>query len=468
MYPREQLDNPQEIMARAQGGASNTGASPARRAPRERGPLSSMRHAVGGSMIVGLTSATVLLWFLCRPPGQPTSRYLGEIVGTSAILLFSYSLVLATKAPFLERSFGGLDRMFLWHRWVAVAGVALLVPHYLLVTSVPPTIRNSLGNALGYVALVGLALLLLWALLPRLPVLGRRVRTTYQRWFTLHRFTGLFVIAGLIHGVLVDPVLGHSTILWAWYVAVATTGTVAYLYRELLHPLVRRRWRHDYIVEAVNRLSGTMCEVVLAPLAQPVPFVAGQFVFVRFGGIAGWERHPFTISSAPQEHLLRLSIKALGDHTQHLIDTLQPGAPARVGLAFGLFDYRRGGRTQVWIAGGIGIAPFRSWVRAFPTGEPLEFDIDFFYTVHDEDEAVFLDDIGTAAGRHATFRPHVTYSGRDGPLTIEQIAAVCHGSLAERTVYMCGPSRLIEGFQRALRTRGVPATHIHFEHFDLR
>jgi len=358
--------------------------------------------------------------------------------------------------------------MFLWHRWVAMAGVALLVPHYLLVTSVPPAIHNSLGNALGYVALVGLALLLLWALLPRLPVLGRRLRTTYQRWLSLHRLTGLFVIAGLIHGVLVDPVLGHAPVLRAWYVVVATIGTIAYLYRELLHPLIRRRWQHDYTVEAVNRLSGTIGEVLLAPAAQPIPFVAGQFVFVRFGGSAAWEPHPFTISSAPQERLLRLSIKALGDHTQRLIDTLQPGAPARVGLAFGLFDYRRGGRAQVWIAGGIGITPFRSWVRAFPTDEPLAFDIDVFYTVHDEDEAVFLDDLRTAAARHATFRPHVTYSGSDGALTIEQVAAVCHGSLTERTIYMCGPSRMTAGFQRALRQRGVPSHHIHFEHFDLR
>src|SRR5205807_5365412 len=104
--------------------------------------------------------------------------------------------------------------------------------------------------------------------------------------------------------------------------------------------------------------------------------VAGQFVFVRFGGGHGWEPHPFTISSAPQESLLHLSIKGRGDETQRLIDTLQPGVPARVGMAFGMFDYRRGGHKQVWIAGGIGITPFRSWIRAFPTEQPLEFDID--------------------------------------------------------------------------------------------
>jgi hypothetical protein len=35
------------------------------------------------------------------PAGQPTSRYLGEMLGTTAILLFSCSLVIAMKAPLL-------------------------------------------------------------------------------------------------------------------------------------------------------------------------------------------------------------------------------------------------------------------------------------------------------------------------------------------------------------------------------
>lgn len=38
---------------------------------------------------------------------------LGEIFATTAIILLSCSLVLATRAPFLERFFGGLDRMYL-------------------------------------------------------------------------------------------------------------------------------------------------------------------------------------------------------------------------------------------------------------------------------------------------------------------------------------------------------------------
>jgi predicted ferric reductase len=321
-----------------------------------------------------------------------------------------------------------------------------------------------------------LVVLLLWALAPRLSAVMRRLPTSvqrwfmqYQRWFTLHRLTGLFVVTGLVHGALVDPVLRRSTILLVWYVAVAAVGTAAYVYRELFLRFFSRRWQYDYAVKAINRLDPRALEVVLAPAARPLQFVAGQFVFVHFGGSAEWERHPFSVSSAPQERDLRLSIEALGDYTQHLSDTLQPGAPAIVSMAFGMFDYREGTREQVWIAGGIGITPFRSWIRAFPTEQQMEFDIDLYYTVRSEDEALFLDEIRTAATQHPSFRPHIIYSQRDGSLTMEHIVETSGGgTIVAKDIYMCGPSGMTESFQHALRKLGVPPMHIHFEHFTFR
>src|SRR5258707_3849191 len=86
-----------------------------------------VQQQVGGEVIVGLAITNVVLWVLLRPPGVPGTMYLGEILATTAIVLLSCSLVLATRAPFLERFFGGLDRMYLWHRWSAVAGVGVLL-----------------------------------------------------------------------------------------------------------------------------------------------------------------------------------------------------------------------------------------------------------------------------------------------------------------------------------------------------
>src|SRR5256886_4143024 len=435
-----------------------------------------VQHQVGGEVIIGLAITNVILWVLLRPPGVPGTMYVGEIFATTAIVLVTCTRVLATRTLLLARLFGGLDRMYLWLRWSAVAAVVLLLLHSVLVTSAPDPNQNELGSVLGQVALIGLVVLLLWALAPRLPAVMRRLPTKVQRWFmqyqrsfTLHRLTGLFVVAGLVHSALVDPVLRRSTILLGWYVAVAAVGTAAYVYRELFRRFFSRRWQYDYRVKAINQLDPSALEVMLAPTTRPLPFVAGQFVFVQFGGSAEWERHPFSVSSAPQERDLRLAIEALGDYTQHLSDTLQPAAPAIVSIAFGLFDYRQGTREQVWIAGGIGITPFRSWIRAFPTEQQIEFDIDLYYTVRSQDEALFLDEIRTAATQHPSFRPHIIYSQRDGSLTMEHIVETSGGgTIVAKDVYMCGPSGMTESFQHTLRKLGVPPIHIHFEHFTFR
>src|SRR2546421_12546097 len=207
-----------------------------------------VQQQVGGEVIVGLAITNVVLWVLLRPPGVPGTMYLGEIFATTAIVLLSCSLVLATRAPFLESFFGGLDRMYLWHRWSAVAAVVLLPLHDVLVTSAPDPNLNEFGSVLGQVALIGLVVLLLWALAPRLSTVMHHIPTKvhlwfmqYQRWFTLHRLTGLFVVAGLVHGVLEDPVLRRSTILLGWNIAVGAVGTAAYVDRGLFLRFFSRR-----------------------------------------------------------------------------------------------------------------------------------------------------------------------------------------------------------------------------------
>ena len=60
-----------------------------------------VQQQVGGEVIVGLAITNVVLWVLLRPSGVAGTMYVGEIFATTAIVLLSCSLVLATRAPFL-------------------------------------------------------------------------------------------------------------------------------------------------------------------------------------------------------------------------------------------------------------------------------------------------------------------------------------------------------------------------------
>src|SRR4030095_14199882 len=194
---------------------------------------------------------------------------------------------------------------------------------------------------------------------------------------------------------------------------------------------------------------------------------AGQFLFVRFpGNQALNQSHPFTISSAPHEDVLRLTIKASGDFTRDLFAKLKPGMDATVEGAYGLFDYKTGGQKQIWIAGGIGLTPFLSFVRAMDA--TLNHDIDFYYTVRHKDEALFTDDIEAAAKRNPRLKAHVRCSATDGSLTIDEIVKNTDGSVKEHHIYMCGPLPMVQAFEQKFLALGVPAGNIHFEEFNFR
>jgi predicted ferric reductase len=423
----------------------------------------------GGVALVVVAVANVLLWALARPAGQPSARFAGEICGAEAVLLLSCTLVLAMLLPAVERAFRGLDRVVVWHRRTATVAVLLLIPHVALASSTADPYAHGAGPALGDVALLGLLLLTLWALAPglraaRYPGLVRRLaRATYERWLTAHRLTGWFVIAAVAHGALVDPVLRESTLLRVVYFVAGGTGILAYLYRELFARFVVPI--HDYTVAEVRHPSGSTLEVSLEPSGQPLAFVPGQFVVAAFGGPGGWERHPFSVASGPSSPRLELGIKAAGDYTSALRDSLAVGTPARVVGPFGGFDYRSGGREQIWIAGGIGVTPFVSWIRSLDA--TFDRHVDFWYSLAHDGDGLYLDEIRQAATEHRTLTPHFVLTDRDGFLTAEQ-AAAGRPSLDGVWVYLCGPPPMTVSLVAGFRELGVPSSRLRWEQFAAR
>ena len=434
---------------------------------------------VGPAVILALVAVYGIFWYLARPASEPVLGHVGQLFGGESVLLYSIALVLVSTLPHVEPIFGGIDHAAIWHRRAAITATVLLLPHIEMASNPEAT---SLGKTLAVVAISGLAALVVWAVLPRwrtmLPAPVRRLVVAtlqtrparlvgrllggYERWRGFHRLTGLFLAAGFLHGLLDASAFAAVPALRWSYVAIGGTGLAFYAYRELLarHFLPH----HDYQVAAVRPVAPDLLEVALKPLGRPLAFKPGQFAMVYLETADGWQRHPFSISGPAPEGGISITVKALGDHTARLPDVVQPGMPAVVGGPYGRFDRHRGTAHQVWVAGGVGITPFLSWLRSLD-GE-LQEDVHLFVT--SAGQSPFADEITAIARNHPRLAVHLVDTGRDGRLTPEAVIAAVDTEPRHLSVFMGGPDAMLRQFRKGFRAAGVRRANIHREYFQWR
>lgn len=424
-----------------------------------------MKRNIGNWVIVALVILNVVVWLVFPPinDGRPNfiRQYVGEIIGANNLILMACSLFLSTRPKWAEPYFGGLDKMYVTHRHTSTAAFLLIFVHVL---TVPISLQWRLGNYLAVIAFVGIVSIALITLAPRIAFLNKLSGDTYEGWKRLKKYIGIFFILGFIHSLTVNALDAKVGITWTMMFFII--GTASYLYTEIFGRFFNRYV--PYSVEAVKHPNNSTTEVTLRAKKASIPRQrAGQFLFVRFPNDKTLnESHPFTISSAPHENVLRVTIKASGDFTRALFGSLRADADAIVEGAYGMFDYKTGGPKQIWIAGGIGLTPFLAFIRDMDSA--LQQDIDFYYTVRHPEEALFVDEIEAAAKKNPRLKTHVRFSARDGSLTVEDIIKNAGGSLQAHHIYICGPLPMVQAFETKFLAAGVPAANIHFEEFNFR
>jgi predicted ferric reductase len=378
--------------------------------------------------------------------------------------------VLGARLRPVEALFGGLERMYKVHRLNGQLAFLLLLGHVLLILASRATISTStaldlLRPSAGWTVFAGV---LAFAGLTTAIVLTLFVRLGHELFVYVQRSFGFVFLGATYHVFTTDGALAGSRALDLYMATLATAGIAAFAYRSLLgNLLVRRR---KYRVAAVNRLDENVTEVALEPRGVQLAYSPGQFLFVnfrepfsaQFPPFLRNQFHPFSITSAPDEPELRITVKAVGDYTRAL-RTLEPGAEAVVEGAYGAFSSRDvANNRQLWIAGGIGVTPFLSMARSLGPDGPA---VDFYYCVEHENEAHFLDELRAIEREREGFRVVVVPRDREGFLTAERLAAE-NPDLASADVLICGPPAMIVSLRSQLQARGVSAEQIHAEEFS--
>ncbi len=205
------------------------------------------------------------------------------------------------------------------------------------------------------------------------------------------------------------------------------------------------------------------------------PFQAGQYVALHVDVEGIRTNRPLSIASPPnQTGYYDLTVKRVpgGLVSNYLLDTLQVGARLTSSAPDGGFVYNPllHGQRLVFIAGGSGITPFMSMLRAV-SDRGLERHITLIYGNRTEDDIIYHEELTTLAARltHFTYVPVIEqpgpgYAGEKGFMSGDLIERVA-GDLGGAMFYLCGPSGMYDFCLGELRARNVPARRIRREMF---
>ncbi len=88
----------------------------------------------------------------------------------------------------------------------------------------------------------------------------------------------------------------------------------------------------------------------------------GQFAFLA---TQNEEKHPFSIAQSLPNGEFLFAVKALGDFTSEKVPLMMVGEDISIeGPWGGFIPELFSGKTELWFAGGVGIAPFCTWLQA--------------------------------------------------------------------------------------------------------
>ena len=284
------------------------------------------------------------------------------------------AIVIAARPAWLERITNTpLDALYRWHRMIGIAAAALTFFHFFAKTFMKPVLammtlepvvkaardpniagfdafwawlRGASNTAAEWVTILGAILF----------VVSFVSYVRYHKWLTTHRLFSIIFIIVAFHAIRLMDATDYLTPFGILNVVVTAVG----LWYSIV--LIVRGAGHEKTVRGEivdNNHAGGLSFVTVRP-DRPLALKAGEFVFMRS---AGHEKHPFSVAGVNADGTFNLAVKALGDYTSGPVPVLSKGETVFVEGPWGHFlpDYTV--KNQLWLAGGVGIAPFCAWLE---------------------------------------------------------------------------------------------------------
>lgn len=401
---------------------------------------------------------------------------LGVIAGLIGSQLCLIMLLLAARVPMIERVFGQ-DRSIALHSKLGKPVFYLLVAHglFLMVGAAMQARMNVIAIFLDYLSSTDYLLatigLVLFAVVAVSSFVAVKRKLNFEVWHAIHFLSYLAVLAALPHQFVSGGVFATGIARWYWMALYAITALSLVIWRFVLPVL--RSLRHQLRVSRVEVLGPDVFSIyVTGRNLEQLGARGGQYLHWRFvAPKIWWQSHPYSLSAAPHENELRITVRGVGRGSAELIN-LAPGTFVTIAGPYGRFTPESRTKPRIALLGaGMGIAPIRAIMDEL---EPMPGRLTVLLRSPSPDQTWLLDEVNEQAQRLGG-RVIVLPGRRGGSNEWRSAEAISQGftlghlvpAISETDFYICGPDGWTEAVGRDIRAFGGKNSQIHAERFSL-
>ncbi len=277
----------------------------------------------------------------------------------------------------------------------------------------------------------------------------------------------------IIYGAMVGFLFAPATHLGSFYftpeLALIAGNVFAYLVSPKYKLMLRLKEKVEVAAGVFDFVFATEGSIRFRP-GQYLEWTLGH----RWPDSRGNRRY-FTIASSPTEDTVRMGVKFYpsgSTYKRHLLALPRGGTVLATGLAGDFVLPKNARKKLVFVAGGIGVTPFRSMIK-YLMDKKEERDIVMFYSNRTAADIAYADIFEEARVQLGIKTVYVLtdketipeewpgWLGRiDAAMIAEEVP-----DYRERTFYLSGPHAMVTGFEETLLSMNVSRTQIKKDYF---
>ena len=235
-------------------------------------------------------------------------------------------------------------------------------------------------------------------------------------------------------------------------------------------------------IEKITDITHDIKEVLMDIGDEEIVFEAGmyvQLVIPPYGKIKGTTQRAYSMSSRPSDkHHIELLVRLVpgGIATSYVHENLKEGEEIKVIGPFGDFKRSDTSAAMICVAGGSGMAPFKSILYDMFENGDTDRAVWYFFGARTEKDIFYLDELNELDKKWENFHfvPALSepmegggWKGETGIITdvLDIYLKRKVGPDVEKEGYLCGSPGMINACNKVMTDNGIPLEKIYYDKF---